>query len=106
MEAYLPLAQEQRKQGKYNEALLTLKQAIALFPANSDFYRQRGLIYSQRGRFEEAMEAFRTAVTLNSKDDHAWSCLGGLLRKLEQEAHIATGMPYVKLEIVSRKLWR
>jgi tetratricopeptide (TPR) repeat protein len=82
MEAYLPLVEEQRKQDKYNEALVTLKQAIALFPANADFYRERGLIYSKSGQFEEAIEAFRTTVTLNSKDDQAWGCLGGLLRRI------------------------
>ncbi len=41
IEAYLPLAQEQRKQSQYADAVTTLKQAIALFPANAEFYREQ-----------------------------------------------------------------
>ncbi|HMH10970.1 MAG TPA: tetratricopeptide repeat protein [Candidatus Nitrosopolaris rasttigaisensis] len=89
IEAYLPLVEEQRKHGQYNEALVTLRQAIALFPANAAFYRERGLIYSKSGQFKEAIEAFRTTVTLNSKDDQAWGCLGGLLRRIGTKS-----MPY------------
>lgn len=82
MEAYLPLAQEQRKQGLYTNALVTLKQAIALFPTNAEFYREQGVTYNKKGQFEEAIQSFRTAVSLNDQDDEAWSNLGGLLRTI------------------------
>ncbi len=82
MEAYLPLAQEQRKQGYYPNALVTLKQAIALFPTNAEFYREQGVTYNKKGQFEEAIQAFRAAVSLDDKDDEAWSNLGGLLRTI------------------------
>lgn len=81
-EAYLPLAEEQRKQGLYEEALATLKQAISLFPTNAEFYREQGLAYSKSGRFERAIESFRTAVTLNDRDEETWAILGGLLRRI------------------------
>lgn len=81
-EAYLPLAEEQRKQGLYEEALVTLKQAISLFPTNAKFYREQGLAYSKSGRFERAIESFRTAVTLNDRDEETWATLGGLLRRI------------------------
>jgi len=44
VEAYLPLAEEQRKQGRYSNALVTLKQAIVLFPTNAEFYREKRTI--------------------------------------------------------------
>ncbi len=81
-EAYLPLAEEQRKQGLYEEALVTLKQATSLFSTNAEFYRERGLTYSKSGRFEEAIESFRIAVTLNDRDEETWAILGGLLRRI------------------------
>lgn len=82
MDAYLPLAQEQRKQGHYANALVTLKQAIALFPTNVEFYRELGVTYNKKGQLEEAIQAFRTTVSLDDKDDEAWSNLGGLLRAI------------------------
>ena len=82
LDAYLPLAREQRKQGRYNEALATLKQAIALFPTNAEFHREQGLTYSQSGQFEKAISSLRMALALNHRDEKAWSVLGGLLRRI------------------------
>jgi len=38
--------------------------------------------YNKKGQFEEAIQAFRAAVSLDDKDDEAWSNLGGLLRTI------------------------
>ena len=89
MEAYLPLAQEQRKQGLSDEALKTLKQAISLFPKNAEFYREQGVTYKKKEQLEDAATQLRTAVTLNDKDSEAWSNLGGLLREIGTK-----NMPY------------
>jgi len=82
LDAYLPLAREQRKQGRYSEALATLKQAIALFPTNTEFHQEQGLTYSQSGQFEKAISSLRMALALNHRDEKAWSVLGGLLRRI------------------------
>jgi tetratricopeptide (TPR) repeat protein len=82
IDAYLPLAEEQRKQDRYEEALMTLEKAIGLFPNNAGFFRVQGVIYKKKGLFEKASESLHKAVKLNEEDGEAWSNLGGLLREM------------------------
>ena len=81
IEAYLPLAEEQRLQSKFGDALATLERAISLFPDHEEFYRVCGVVYKKMGQLEEAEKSLHEAVRLNDKDGEAWSNLGGLLRE-------------------------
>lgn len=82
VEAYLPLAEELRKQNRYDEALIVLERAILLFSKNAEFFREQGVTYKKKRQFEQAAASLRKAVALNEKDDEAWSNLGGLLRDI------------------------
>jgi serine/threonine protein kinase/tetratricopeptide (TPR) repeat protein len=52
--------------GKYSEAVVELKRAIALAPSSDEAYRRLGAAYLASGDYAHAVEAFQKAVNLNS----------------------------------------
>ncbi len=51
-------------QGRSEEAIQLLRQAVALKPAYGEAYNDLGLALSAAGRFDEALEAHRTAIAV------------------------------------------
>jgi len=51
--------------GKYDEAVLELKQALALEPKSYKCHLNLGLVYANQKRYDEAMKAIETAISIN-----------------------------------------
>jgi len=61
-EAYLRLAEIERRQGKYEAALATLDKAKALVPDSLEINFNEGLLYDAIGRFDDAAQVFEKLV--------------------------------------------
>lgn len=55
-------------QEKYDEALNTLDQAIALFPQYTNAYSEKASIYSQLEKYDEAVKCYKLGIKDNPKD--------------------------------------
>ena len=66
---------------KFNEAVATYKEAIALAPSSWGYHFNLGLAYKKLDRAEEALASFRKAVELNAESYSANKELGEALGK-------------------------
>jgi tetratricopeptide (TPR) repeat protein len=74
-------AYELYKDGKFNEAEVALREAIALDPKDATGYFNLGhLLHDHLNRYDEAEAAFRQAITLDPKDAMPLFALGDLLQ--------------------------
>ena len=68
---YLEPVYVARERGEFRSALDTCEIAIQQLPASAEAYNLQGLLLEDLGRPEEALEAYRTALQLDSKFDDA-----------------------------------
>src|SRR5205807_6632825 len=68
-----------RGMGKQEEAIATLKQAIALEPRSAELYRQLASAYSLAQRVNEQVAALQKADALDPRNAHADDLILGLL---------------------------
>ncbi len=61
-------AQQFFEQRKWSEALREIRLATNINPYNSTWFFNMGLILDELGRFEEALEAYRQADSIDSND--------------------------------------
>ncbi|MBN1165829.1 MAG: tetratricopeptide repeat protein [Methanospirillaceae archaeon] len=67
---------------RYEEAILSFEQAVALDPAYAKAWNNMGLALNALGQFEEAEHAYNQAIVIDSSDAIAWSNLCRLLSDL------------------------
>lgn len=80
-------AEVNTRQRNYTEALNNIQQAIALDPANLDFYEQKGDIHSAAGSFSEAMKDYDDAIAKGKDDAEAWKSKTVLQVKILQKKY-------------------
>ena len=68
------------QQGKWKHASQVIKQATYLTPSVPPFFTTAGRIYYHLGQYEEALDAFFTAVRLGPKSSLCWYNLGVSVR--------------------------
>src|SRR5581483_10695335 len=78
--------------GKYDEAVLLLEQALAIDHRNADAHANLGAALYRVGRFGEAEQALRAAVEIKPKHPAALLNLGTLLRNRGQFAASETAL--------------
>jgi tetratricopeptide (TPR) repeat protein len=67
------------KSGPKNDQVdLEFKKAIELDPKNDKVYVERGRLYRDQGKFQQAVDCYRKATEINPKNDEAWIELGQL----------------------------
>ncbi|MEW5987274.1 MAG: tetratricopeptide repeat protein [Chloroflexota bacterium] len=64
--------------GRYEEAIATFQQAIALDPLGHPPYRNLGRVYRTLGRNTEAIAAYRQAIVLDPEDTDSFNGLGNV----------------------------
>jgi len=55
-------------EGKYDEAMTAIKEALTLFPEEGHYYFLKGNIYNQRGNYEKAKESFLGALKFETSN--------------------------------------
>lgn len=79
VKSWLNLARVQLDEGRVDEALLQVEEALAIEPESSVGYRLLGRAYGQLDRREEAIDAYRQAILIDSEDAWSMNNLGYLL---------------------------
>ena len=89
-------------QGKWDEVLTILTEAIHLNPESSRCYRQRGLILQTQDDLDSALEDYRQAIRLQPDYGLVRMSLFGLLKKMgsneEANEHEALAREFAKTE--------
>jgi tetratricopeptide (TPR) repeat protein len=67
-------------QGKFDDAIDAVVQAMRLAPTVSDFYITAGIIFCHVRNYPDALHAFFRAAERNPSDNLAWYNLGVLVR--------------------------
>ncbi len=75
-EAYVQSGVLLRGEERYDEAIATLKQGMAIDPDRKELYNTLGGIYSQQGRHEEAIAMQQRHVALAPQEANAYDSLG------------------------------
>ena len=76
-----------RREGKYPEAVQTLRIATELRPDHAPAWRELGTALGKMaGSMAEATAAFERALALNDHDAETWATQGGMLRRLARTA--------------------
>jgi len=65
--AYNALGEALARQGRLEEAVQTLRKAIALEPRGGKAYLNLGYVYSQRGELDKAIELYEKAIPLDPR---------------------------------------
>lgn len=78
---------ELTNKGNYQEALQFLEEALKLAPNNSVIWYDRGVVLSKLNRLQDALDAYQTALAINSnwgegQPDFAWNNRGVILFRL------------------------
>lgn len=88
----LDQAEAQFADGKFDEAVRTLEQALTIDHRNADTFANLGAALCRLGRFTDAEQAFRSAIELKPKHVSALFNLGTLLRDRGQFAASETAL--------------
>lgn len=64
------------RQGRTDEAIQSVKQAIKLNPRNAGYFANLGEMQRRLGKLDAAMIALKKAIRLNARAHHAWNNLG------------------------------
>ncbi|CAG0942727.1 partial TPR repeat-containing protein YrrB, partial [Anaerolineae bacterium] len=83
--AYINLGQLYFDQGKWQEAITVLTDAIRVNPDSAKLYRQRGLVYQILENLELAQQDFKQAIKLQPDDGLTQMSLFGLLKKIGKD---------------------
>jgi tetratricopeptide (TPR) repeat protein len=59
------------KEGRFDDAIAALSQAIDLEPNYADAYSNRGLAYYEKREYAQALEDFKQAIIINPNDEKA-----------------------------------
>ena len=62
---YNNLAKIYYQQGEFDEAIVTLKEALAVAPRNAETHSNLGIIYRKQGLIEEAIKEYKEATALD-----------------------------------------
>lgn len=68
-------AYELYEDGKMNEALAAMNEALEINPSNDRWHFNKALTLDAMERFDEAIEEYKAALTLNSADIEILNCL-------------------------------
>jgi tetratricopeptide (TPR) repeat protein len=86
-QAHFELGSIFRREGKYAEAVQTLRIATELRPDHAPAWREMGTALGKMsGSMAEATAAFERALALDDRDAETWATQGGLLRRLARTA--------------------
>lgn len=85
-DAWLILADIQRRGGKLDEALASIDRAAALAPAEAAPRRARAAVLIDAGRLDEAESFYRKALELDDRDSLARAGLAGVLARTGRAA--------------------
>ena len=85
-EAYSNLAVAQKRQGRLDDAIISLNKALELKPGFGAAMTNRGAIFAEQYKWAEAKRDFEEALRLNPDDDGA---LYGLSQALREERDYA-----------------
>lgn len=85
-EAYTNLAAAQKRQGKLQEAVASLNQALELNPKSTAALNNRGWIYAEQEKWSEARADFEQALKIDAEDQGA---LQGMALVLEKQRNYA-----------------
>ncbi|MFN9608000.1 MAG: tetratricopeptide repeat protein, partial [Pseudanabaena sp.] len=76
------------EQGKYQEAITTLHEAIAIDPDNAQVYCNLGHVFSQTKQLQEASECYRRALQIKPDfGDAFWNFNNDVLSNSENPLH-------------------
>lgn len=89
---YLSLALS-KMPGRFEQAEEAIVFAEGLNPRSDDYVANRGLLYMQVGRTEEAQEQFDRAIEMNPANKKAQSGLARILQAKQQREQAAGGQP-------------
>jgi tetratricopeptide (TPR) repeat protein len=88
---YYNRANRYLSQGRYDDALRDLQEAIKLFPDEPDFHTNLGIAYRKLNRFADAEQEFKIAIAYNRDDWTNWSNLANAYLKQDMlEKTVAT----------------
>jgi len=87
------------ERGHPDVALMHIQAARALSPYKTDLLRDEGAALMDLGRFEEAVDAFRQASTLNPGDDRA---LIGLIHALDKAERLPEAIDLLEYRLQSQ----
>ncbi len=77
----IKLADSKKTAGAYDEAIDALDKALQLDPLSAQVFYQKGLIYEEWDKREEALEAYREAIEINPDHNDARLGLASLYDK-------------------------
>jgi tetratricopeptide (TPR) repeat protein len=81
---YYNRANRYLNQGRYEEALRDLQEAIKLFPDEPDFHTNLGIAYRKLDRYVDAEKEFKIAIAYNRDDWMNWSNLANAYLKQDK----------------------
>jgi tetratricopeptide (TPR) repeat protein len=85
------LAIQQAQTGQWDEAVLTNKNILNLFPFEPDAYNRLGKAYSELGKFIEARQAYAQTLKYSPKNSIAKKNLDRLAQLQEEPVQLHTG---------------
>ena len=63
--------QKNIEDGKYDEALSNIEQALLIDPNNPDLWNLKGTALRSIGRYEEAVESFNRSLEIEPRNKHS-----------------------------------
>ncbi len=85
------LAIQQAQEGQWEDAVVTNKNILNLFPFEPDAYNRLGKAHSELGHFVEARQAYSQTLKYSPKNTIAKKNLERLAQLQEEPAHLHTG---------------
>jgi tetratricopeptide (TPR) repeat protein len=77
LDALVHIGEIQRRQGKYEEALATIRKALKIDPTSLDAGYNEGLLLDILGRLDEAAQAYQSMLNQNSLDEKSLTHANG-----------------------------
>jgi tetratricopeptide (TPR) repeat protein len=71
------------KEGRFDDAIAALSQAINLEPDYAEAYNNRGLAYYEKKEYAQALEDFKQVIIINPDDEKAHNNLALVYYRLE-----------------------
>lgn len=90
--AYVELAEVLAREGRVQDAIATLEEADARGYADAVVINNIGVLQLQAGAFDQAVQTFERATTLDAGEARYWSNLGVAFAMLGRDAEAATAL--------------